>query len=142
MTTQSSPPVKPVPQPLNPELTRPFWEAARRHELVLPRCRQCGRYHFYPRELCPYCLSSNIEWVPASGRGYLYTYSIIHQPAHPAFAAEVPYAYAIVQLVEGVMMPSNIVDCPIPDGLRIDMPLVAVFDDISPEWTLVKFKPA
>lgn len=142
MTTQSPRPAKPLPQPLNPELTRPFWEAAKRHELVLPRCLQCARYHFYPRELCPYCLSSRLAWVQASGRGYLYTYSIIHQPAHPAFAADVPYVYAIVQLIEGVMMPSNIVECQIPDGLRIDMPLVAVFDDISPDWTLVKFKPA
>lgn len=142
MTTQSQPPTKPAPQPLNPELTRPFWEAAKRHELVLPRCLHCSRYHFYPRELCPHCLSSQLDWVQASGRGNLYTYSIIHQPAHPAFAAEVPYVYAIVQLIEGVLMPSNIVECQIPEGLRINMPLVAVFDDVSPDWTLVKFKPA
>ena len=142
MTTQSARPPKPAPQPVNPEVSRPFWEGAKRHELMLPRCLHCSRYHFYPRELCPHCLSDKIEWVPASGRASLYTYSIIHQPAHPAFTGDVPYVYAIVQLAEGVLMPSNIVDCSIPDGLRINMPLVPVFEDLSPDWTLVKFKPA
>jgi len=127
---------------LNPELTRPFWEAAKRHELMLPRCSRCAQYHFYPRELCPHCFSRELEWVQVSGRAHLYTYSIIHQPAHPGFAADVPYVYAIVQLVEGVMMPSNVINCQIPDGLKMDMPLVAVFDDVSPDWTLVKFQPA
>ena len=142
MTTQSTPPAKPVPLPTNRAHTRPFWEAAKRHELVLPRCKRCTRYHFYPREQCPYCLSPELEWVPASGRANLYSYTIIHQPAHPAFQADVPYVYAIVQLIEGVLMPSNIVDVQIPEGLRMDMPLQAVFDDISPDWTLVKFRPA
>jgi uncharacterized OB-fold protein len=139
MTTQPPETQRPVPRPLNPELTRPFWEATKRHVLVLPRCRRCSRFHFYPRELCPYCLSPDLEWVPASGRGRLYSYTIVHQPPHPSF--EVPYVYAIVQLVEGVMLPSNVVECQIPDGVRIDMPLVAVFEDVTPEWTLVKFKP-
>ena len=142
MTTQSAPPEKPAPQPLNPELTRPFWEATKRHELVLPRCRHCARFHFYPRELCPHCFSKDLEWVPASGRAHLYTYSIIHQPANPAFAPDVPYVYATVQLDEGVFMMSNVINCRIPDDIKIEMPLTAVFDDVSPEWTLVKFQPA
>src|SRR5713226_973038 len=121
---------KPVPRPLNAEATRPFWEAARQHELVLPRCRRCSRYHFYPREFCPFCLSPELEWVPASGRASLYSYTIVHQAPHPSF--EVPYIYALVQLAEGVLMPSNVIDCALSD-LRIDMPLSPVFDDISPE---------
>jgi uncharacterized OB-fold protein len=141
MTTETPRPAKPVPQPANPTLTKPFWDAAKRHELVLPRCLKCSRYHFYPREMCPFCLSPKLEWVQASGRAHLYTYAVIYQPAHPAFTPDVPYAFATVQLVEGVMMPSTIVECKVED-LRVDMPLTAVFDDISPEWTLVKFKPA
>jgi uncharacterized OB-fold protein len=133
---------KPVPRPLNPELSQPFWEAAQRHHLVLPRCTRCGRYHFYPREVCPYCFSPNLEWVPASGRGRLYTYTVIHQPENRAFQADVPYAHCVVRLDEGVMMMSNVVGCRIPDDLRVDMPLEAVFDDVTAEWTLVKFKPA
>ena len=133
---------KPLPRPLNPDLTKPFWEAAQRQQLVLPRCTRCGRYHFYPRELCPYCFSPEREWVPASGRGRLYTYTLIYQPENRAFQPEVPYAHAIVRLEEGVAMVSNIVECRIPEDLRVDMPVVAVFDAVTPEWTLVKFKPA
>jgi uncharacterized OB-fold protein len=133
---------KPLPRPLNPDLTRPFWEAAQRQQLVLPRCTRCGRYHFYPRELCPNCFSSDREWVPVSGRGRLYTYTLIHQPENRAFQGDVPYVHAIVRLEEGVMMISNVVQCKVPDDLRVDMPLVAVFDAVTPEWTLVKFKPA
>jgi uncharacterized OB-fold protein len=138
MTTQAAESSRPVPRPLNAELTKPFWEAAKRHELVLPRCRRCSRFHFYPRELCPHCLSSDLEWVGTSGRGRLYSYAVIQQAPHPSFS--VPYVYAIVQLAEGVMMPSNIVECAL-DDLRIDMPLQAVFAEISPDWTLVNFRP-
>ncbi len=132
---------KPLPRPLNPDLTRPFWEAAKRHELVLPRCTRCGRYHFYPREICPYCFAQRLEWVPVSGRGRVYTYTVIHQPENRAFRDDVPYVHAIVRLEEGVLMLTNIVECPIEE-VRVDMPVVAVFDDVTPEWTLVKFKPA
>ncbi len=132
---------KPLPRPLHEETSRPFWEAARRHELVMPRCKRCSNLFFYPRELCPHCLSSDIEWQKVSGRGRLYSYTIIYQPGNPAFNADVPYIYAMVQLDEGPRIISNLVDCPIEE-VRIDMPVVAVFDDVTPEWTLVKFRPA
>lgn len=132
---------KPLPNPLNRETSRPFWEAAARHELVMPRCRQCDRLFFYPREVCPVCLASGIDGVPVSGRGHLYSYTVVHQPANPAFREDVPYVYALIQLAEGPRMIANLVDCP-PDAARIDMPVVAVFDDVTPDVTLVKFRPA
>jgi hypothetical protein len=132
---------KPLPRPLNPEFTRPFWEAAKRHELVMPRCKTCDRIFFYPRSECPRCLSPNLEWVQVSGRGRLHTYTIVYQAANRAFQPDAPYVYAIVQLDEGPRLVSNVVQCAL-DEVKVDMPLVAVFDDITPEWTLVKFKPA
>jgi uncharacterized OB-fold protein len=132
---------KPLPNPLHAEASGPFWEAAKRHELMMPRCRLCDRLFFYPREVCPVCLRSEIDWVTLSGRGRLHSFTVIHQPANPAFRDDVPYVYALVQLEEGPRMISNVVDCP-PGDVRIDMPLVAVFDDVTPEVTLVKFKPA
>jgi uncharacterized OB-fold protein len=132
---------KPLPRPLHPEFTRPFWEAAKRHELVMPRCKTCDHLFFYPRSECPRCLSDNIAWVPVSGRGRLYSFTIVNQPANPAFRADAPHAYAVVQLDEGPRLVSNIVECDL-EALEVDMPLVAVFDDVTPEWTLVKFKPA
>lgn len=132
---------KPLPRPLSPALTRPFWEAAKRQELVMPRCKRCDHLFWYPREECPQCLSNDLEWVKVSGRGRLHTFTVIRQPANPAFGDDVPYVYAVVQLDEGPRMVSNVVDCEV-DQLRVDMPLMATFDAVTPEWTLVKFKPA
>jgi uncharacterized OB-fold protein len=132
---------KPVPRPLSPELTRPFWEAAKRHELVMPRCQTCDHLFFYPRSECPRCLSNRLEWMQVSGRGRLHTYTVIYQPANAAFRDDTPYVYAVVQLDEGPRLISNVVQCEI-DTIRVDMPLEAIFDDVTPECTLVKFKPA
>jgi uncharacterized OB-fold protein len=133
---------KPLPRPEQPDLTQPFWDAAKRHSLVIPHCRRCEQYFWYPREVCPECLETDWEWMPVSGRGRLFTYTVVRQPLLPAFAEDVPYAYAVVQLEEGVRMVSNVVECDIPDALRVGMPLEAVYDDVTPEWTLVKFRPA
>ena len=138
MGTESS---KPLPRPISPEVTRPFWEAAKRHELVMPRCTTCDHLFFYPRSECPRCLSSHLEWVRVSGRGRLHTYTIVYQPANAAFRDDTPYIYAVVQLDEGPRMVSNVVQCDL-DAVKVDMPLEAIFDDVTPECTLVKFKPA
>ena len=138
MTTEYN---KPLPSPVGPELSKPFWDAAKRHELMVPRCRTCSNLFFYPREVCPDCLSSDLEWTAVSGRGRLHSYTVVYQPANPAFRDDVPYIYAMVQLDEGPRMISNLVDCPIED-VEMDMPVSAIFDDVTPEVTLVKFKPA
>jgi uncharacterized OB-fold protein len=133
---------KPLPRSEDPALTAPFWEAAKRHELLIPRCRYDNRYFWYPRQACPYCLREDWEWSPVSGRARLHSYTVVRQAQNPAFNEDVPYAYAIVQLDEGVRLISNVVDCTIPDDLAMDMPLVVKFEDVTPEVTLVKFRPA
>lgn len=132
---------KPLPRPGNPELTKPFWEATKQHRLVLQRCKTCSHLFFYPRELCPECLSSDLEWVPVSGKGRVYSYTVVYQAQHPAFQAEAPYVFAMIQLEEGPKMVSNVVGCPI-EQVKVDMPVIAVFDDVTPEVSLVKFRPA
>ena len=132
---------KPLPRPVSPELTKPFWEAAKRHELMMPRCRKCDHFFFYPREECPRCFSRDHEWAKVSGRGRLHSYTIVRQPANPAFRDDAPHVYAVVQLDEGPRMVTNMVQCEF-DALKVDMLVEAVYDDVTPEWTLVKFKPA
>ena len=132
---------KPLPRPLDGELTAPFWEAARRHELIIPRCTRCNFYFWYPRQECPRCLQPGWQWEPAVGKGRLHTFTVVRQPANPAFTDDVPYAYAVIQLDEGPRIVSNMVQCDVED-LKVDMRVEAVFDDVSPEWTLVKFRPA
>jgi len=128
-----------LPKP-TPE-TQPFWDAAKAHTLVLPWCRDCGRPHFYPRSLCPHCLSRSLEWRQASGKGTLYSYVINHKPAK-GFDT-VPYAIGVVALAEGPRMLSNIVTAgePTPDNLRIDMNLDVFFDDVTDTISLPKFRP-
>jgi len=138
MTTEYA---KPLPRPAEPELTEAFWEGTKRGELLIPRCSFCDEFFWYPRENCPRCLKPGWEWTAVSGRARLHTYTTVYQPAHPAFADDVPYAFAVIQLDEGVRMMSNVVDCPVED-LEINMPLEVVFDSVTDDWTLVKFKPA
>lgn len=129
---------KPLPQ-VSAEMA-PFFAAARRHELVVQRCGGCGTHRFPARDLCSRCLSREVSWVPVSGRGTVFSVAVMHQVYHPGFAAEVPYAVVVVELEEGARLLSNVVDCPVRD-IRIGMPVEVVFDDVTPEVTLPKFRP-
>lgn len=129
------------PLPGVDEISRPYWEAAKRHELVMQKCRQCGHYRYPPGINCRGCLSDDLEWVTVSGRGTIYTWTVFHKVYHPAFAADAPYAVVAVELEEGPRVTSNLVDCPL-EGIRVGMPVEVVFDDVTEEVTLPKFRPA
>jgi len=129
---------KPVPVP-NAE-SQEYWAGCKRHELLIQRCRACGRFQFYPRAVCAGCLSQELEWAKASGRGTVYSYSVVHRAPTKAFAADAPYTTAIVELEEGVRMMTNVVGCP-PEEVRIGMPVEVVFEDVSEEIALPKFRP-
>ena len=126
----------PIPVP-SPE-TRPFWDAAKRHALELPRCRACGTMHYYPRGACPACLSGDLAWERVSGKGTLHTFTIVNR-GQKGFPVPTPYVLAIVELDEGPRLTSNIVAA--PESVKVGMPVVVQFDDVTPEHTLVKFKP-
>jgi uncharacterized protein len=127
------------PLPLIYSETRPYWEAARKHELLIRRCRACGLHYFYPRDFCPECFSVDVEWVKASGRGIIYSFTICHRPS-PGFERDVPYNLVLIELEEGARMMSTVVDCPDND-LKIGMAVEVVFDDVTAEVTLPRFRP-
>ena len=129
------------PLPRVDEESRGWWEALARHELYFQRCRDCGTKRFYPRALCPRCLSSATEWVRASGRATVYSFTVTYQNQAPGFREELPYVLAIVELDEGVRIMTNVVGCA-PDAVRIGMPVQVVFEDVTAEITLAKFRPA
>ena len=135
MTTEYK---KPLPYIHNE--TKAYWDGAKAHELLLRKCRACGQYHFYPRDFCPSCFSFDVEWVKASGRGTVYSVTICHLAA-ARFEDAVPYNLVLVELEEGVRMMSNIVDCP-NEEITIGMKVEVTFDDVTPEVTLPKFRPA
>ena len=108
-----------IPAPaVNPE-TKAFWDAAEAGRLMIGKCDSCGRVHFYPRALCPFCLSDKTGLQPAAGTGTVYTYSVMRR-------APIPYAIAYVTLDEGVSMMTNIVDCDL-DRIRIGQKVRLVF---------------
>jgi uncharacterized OB-fold protein len=104
--------------PVNQE-TQPFWDAAAQGKLLYKKCAACGEPHFYPRNHCPFCFSDRTEWQEASGRGTVYTYSVMRR-------ASVPYCIAYVTLAEGPTMMTNIVDCDL-DKVQIGQPVRLVF---------------
>lgn len=96
---------RPIPQPT--ELTEPFWAAARRRELVRPLCSACGCSFFTPQVACPHCLSEDWSYVPSSGRGVVYSATVVHRAPFPGI--ETPYELAMIDLEEGWTMLSEIV---------------------------------
>jgi uncharacterized OB-fold protein len=121
--------------------TQPFWDACREGRFLVKHCRACGKDHFYPRPFCPFCWSDQVEWKEASGRGTLYTYSIVHVNDLPPFNERVPYVAAVVELDEGPKVMTNIEDAPF-DALQCGAPVVLDFKAISDDVTIPVFRLA
>ncbi len=126
-----------LPQP-TPE-TQPYFDALKQHTLMIQRCKVCAQAYFYPRPFCPDCFSFDTEWFEASGKGTLYSFVINYRPP-PGFGAK-PYVIAVVELEEGPHMMTNLVGVePDPDKIRCDMPVEIVYDDVTDDVTLPKFR--
>lgn len=131
--------VKPLPVPT--AWSKPFWEAARRRELVLKRCVKCGHVDHPPYLFCTECGSMASEWVKASGRARLYAFAVNTYGVPFPFVADLPYVTALVDLPEGPRMISNVVGCP-PAELRNGMDLDVVFEEVEGGVVLPKWRPA
>ncbi len=129
--------IPPYPVPSN--LSQPFWDGTRRGKFLLQKCGACGAYRWTPQWLCTKCHSLDFAWVEASGDAKVYSFSVVHRPPLPGFKA--PYVVATVELAEGPMMLTNIVDCD-PKDVKIDMKVKVTFDKVSDEISLYKFRPA
>jgi uncharacterized protein len=103
---------------VNPE-TQPFWDAAAQGRLMIKKCTACGEPHFYPRNACPFCFSDKTVWQEASGKGTIYTYSVMRR-------APIPYAIGYVTLAEGPTMMTDIVDCDL-NSIRVGQAVKLVF---------------
>lgn len=103
---------------VNPE-NAPYWQAAADGKLLVKHCDACGKDHFYPRTMCPHCRSLETQWKEASGKGVVYSYSVMRRAAPP-------FAVAYVTLEEGPTMFTNIVECDL-DSLAIGQPVTVTF---------------
>jgi uncharacterized OB-fold protein len=130
---------KPLPQ--IDEVNRPFWEATRRRELYLQRCKDCRQVWYPAATNCPKCLSTNFEWSAMSGRGTVWSFIVYHHCWHPGFEKDIPYNVAMIQLQEGPIVITNIVNVP-NDGIKVGMSVKVVFEPATEQVTLFKFTPA
>lgn len=142
MAEATAPYTKPLPN-VDAD-SRPQWEGFRRHTFLLFRCKTCGAW-YWPKAFCrnhpnePFF--GNLEWTKASGRGTVFVFNIVRIAFHPGFAKDVPYVHAMVKLEEGPLFSTNIVGCD-PKDVHIGMPVEVTYEDITPEYTLPKFRPS
>lgn len=125
-----------------PEFTvesRPFWDGLAEGYLRLQRCADCDAVVWYPRGLCPQCGSVSLLWFTASGRGAVYSFTVVRRTAGP-YAAVTPYVVAYVELAEGPRVLTNVVDCG-PEMMHIDQPVECVFDAGDDGRALLRFRP-
>ena len=120
--------------------TAAWWEGCRNHELLLQSSTKCGHRQFYPRIICTECMSDKLEWTRSAGRGQVLTFTICRLPVSEAYAGDVPYVIALVQLEEGPTMMSNIIQCD-PDAVTTGMPVEVIFEQRSEEITIPQFRP-
>ncbi|WP_447921988.1 Zn-ribbon domain-containing OB-fold protein [Achromobacter aegrifaciens] len=128
-----------LPQPIANADSKPYWDGAREHKLLIRKCKACDTLHFMPRHLCPECWSDQLEWVQSKGTGSVYSFSIIRRAPLPAFAARTPYVTALIELDEGPRMVANIVG---PDALSVQIgdKVDVVFEDRGDGALIPQFK--
>jgi uncharacterized protein len=126
--------------PIADEETAPYWQGAREGRLRVKRCRPCDRPFFYPRTYCPSCGSSDTDWVDVSGRGTIYSYTVIAHHDVAPFKDWLPYVVALVELDEGPRLVTNIIGCA-PNEVTVGRRVEVVFDRVDESVTLPKFKP-
>ena len=130
-----------MPSPLADASTLPWWQAAAEHRLVVQRCSSCGATRLPPAPLCPECRSADAGWKEVSGRGEVYTYTVVHRPI--AAGQPLPTVIAVIALEDagGVRILSNLVAAD-PQEVAIGMPVELVWEDMSGELAIPRFRPA
>ncbi len=130
-----------MPPPMANDEAVPWWRAAAEHRLVVQRCGECSHLRLPPAPVCPQCRSAEADWQEISGKGKLYTFTVVHRPV--AADQALPFVIAVIELegAQGLRMISNIVDTP-PEELEIGMALEVVWEDMSPDLAVPRFRGA
>ena len=123
------------------EASQPFWDATRERRLLVQWCRDCDRPVFYPREVCPSCLTDDLEWRESAGTGTVHAITVEHRPQNPMFADRVPYAIALVEVAEGWRMLTNVVGCD-PLTVAVGTPVAVTWEPLSDGRNLPLFTPS
>ena len=127
------------------DTTEAFWEATKEERFLVQWCGACKSAIFYPREVCPQCLTSDsLEWRPSSGNGTVYAYSVQYRPANPTMADRVPYTVALVEVDAGdgstIRLMSNVIDID-PEQVEVGLPVTVAWEPLSDGRNLPQFRP-
>jgi hypothetical protein len=127
-----------IPPPYPSPISQPYWDGAKRGELLFQRCGGCGHAEFDPALLCRKCGSRDLTWERSAGVGTIYSWTVVWRPQQPAFV--VPYAPAIIDMDEGYQILANLVGCRVAD-LAVGMRVRVEFHPISDGYMLPYFRP-
>jgi hypothetical protein len=123
-----------------PAWQRPFWDSLKAHDARVQKCDGCGAFRYAPKEICSRCYSTDSHWATIRPGGEIYTYSIVRRAPTKAYQADAPYAVVHVTMDDGFRMIGSMkgVD---PEGVRIGQRVRILYEDVTPEWTLLQFEP-
>lgn len=130
-----------VPLPVMRGEERVYFEAAARGQLGYQRCRSCAEVIFYPRVVCPACLSADLDLRESAGRGHVYSFSTLYRAGHPSLADRVPYTVVLVDMDEGFRVLADLVGCG-PAEVTVGMAVQVVFDQVADGFTIPRFRQA
>lgn len=128
---------KPIPEPTLD--SQPYWDGLKAHRLLLQKCGECGKIRHYPRPVCDNCFSMDVEWIEATGKGKVHSWTETHHPFHPGFKGDVPYILVTVDLDEGVRMISQLKGATLEE-VKAEMPVEVYFEDATENLTLPMFR--
>ena len=119
----------------------PFWDSLKEHQIKVQKCDNCGAFRYVPKEICNKCLSTEATWTPISGDGEVYTFTVIRRAPTPAYQEDAPYAIVHVEMAEGFRMVGTLMDGD-PEAVTVGQKVKVAYDDVTSDWTLLRFQPA
>jgi uncharacterized protein len=134
----------PVAAPIRPAITpvnKPFWDACAEGVLAIQKCTACGHLRYPAGVACPKCLSSQSTWQPVSGLGSIFSFIVFHRAYHPSWEGKTPYNVSLIELAEGPVMLSNVVDVD-NATLKVGLPVKVAFQRIDEALAIPVFRLA
>jgi uncharacterized protein len=121
-------------------VTKKYWQELNNENFIYQKCDDCQTSIFYPRVVCPECMSESLSWHSASGKGKIYSFTVVYRTGDPRFKAETPYVVGLVDLAEGIRVMGNIIGWNDPEALLVDEKVTIEYKKISEEYTLPVFR--